>query len=91
MDHSNDGPHLAASIIPRIVLDAGGESWAALIDLIKRRIAELPLGAVLEIVSLAVSTRVDVPLWCMDEGHEVVQVLEDGDSTRFWIMKGTEG
>lgn len=74
--------------MPRAILDAGEESWAVLVDLIRRRIEELPVGDILEIVSLALSTRIDVPAWCEAAGHEILQTLEDGDLTRFWIRKG---
>lgn len=73
---------------PRAVLDAGGEIWAALSGGVGRLLDEIAGGAVLEIISREPSTRADIPAWCISAGHEMVRLLEEGNTTRFWIRKG---
>lgn len=75
--------------IPRALLDAGDEEWPALVDAAQRLIGEMATGAVLEVRSLAPSTRRDIPAWCRSAGHEVLWRPEDNILTRFWIRKGT--
>lgn len=72
---------------PRAVLDGGSEGWAALATAITRLIDELATGAVLEVISSEPGTREHLPAWCGGAGHEVTWSLEDGQATRFWIMK----
>lgn len=72
---------------PRAVLDAGGETWITLRDLIWRRITDLATGEVLQIISLEPSTRADVAEWCRHAGQDLLHMATEGDETRFWIRK----
>lgn len=74
--------------IPRVILDAGGETWAILGELVWRRFEDLAAGQVLELVTVEPSVRADIIAWCGSAGHELLQILDDGNGIRFWIRKG---
>jgi TusA-related sulfurtransferase len=69
------------------VLEAGGEPSAALLAAIARRIDEMQLGGVLEVVSGIAGSRLDAIAWCHVTGHELVALVGTEGGTRFWIRK----
>ena len=75
---------------PQAVVDAGGEQWAVLADTILRRIDEMAVGEILEIVSQERRNRADIPVWCYLSGHDLLHMITEGGSTRFWIRKGSK-
>jgi TusA-related sulfurtransferase len=72
----------------RAVLDAGGESGVRLQQAMERRLSEMAQDQVLQVISLAPSSLLDVPTWCRQEGHELLRVRQDGKATWFWLRKG---
>jgi TusA-related sulfurtransferase len=69
------------------MLDAGEAEPDLLLAAIARRIDELPVGQVLEVVSTATGTHLDAAAWCHQTGHELVALLTNRPGTRFWIRK----
>jgi TusA-related sulfurtransferase len=74
--------------VPQAVVDGGGEEWAVLGEVIRRRLGQMERGEILEIVSEERRNRTDIPAWCYLTGHDLLHMFTDGDSTRFWIRKG---
>jgi TusA-related sulfurtransferase len=69
------------------MLDAGEAEPALLLSAIARRIDELPVGQVLEVVSTAAGAHLDAAAWCHANGHELIALLATRPVTRFWIRK----
>jgi TusA-related sulfurtransferase len=69
------------------MLDAGGEAWPAVSEIITDRLEELGSGDVIEISSLEPQHRKDILGWCDASGYDLFQMLADGDRTWFWIKK----
>jgi TusA-related sulfurtransferase len=72
---------------PQAILDAGGESWETIREVILRRMEELERGDILEIVSREPSTYHGITEWCWLVGHELIDVKVNGSETRLWIKK----
>lgn len=68
-------------------LDAAGEACGTVTPVIRKVLAGLGAGQVLEVLTQDPATRLGVPAWCRLTGHELVDTREDGASTRFWIRR----
>jgi tRNA 2-thiouridine synthesizing protein A len=44
-------------------------------------------GEVLEIITTDEISQVDLPVWCRQTGHELLQVGDNGDSTHIFVRK----
>ncbi len=64
----------------RAVVDAGGEPWARILDLLERRRCELPEGSVLELHSANPQVRPSLRAWCRLTGTVLLE--EDGPAGR---------
>jgi TusA-related sulfurtransferase len=73
---------------PRVVLDAGGETWTTLGAVIQRRVEEVNAGQIIEIISREPCLRTDLVAWCLLSGHTLLRIVENRDETEFWISKG---
>lgn len=84
-----DGAHARAEDLPApdAVVDGGGEPWTVLGESITRRLEQMAVGEVLEIVSQERRNRADIPTWCYLSGHELLHMWTERDTTRFWIRK----
>ncbi|HEX5502994.1 MAG TPA: hypothetical protein VFW96_10250 [Thermomicrobiales bacterium] len=71
----------------RAVLDAGGEHADLLIGALHRRLRELAVDQVVEIVSHQPEVHAAVLSWCRLTGQALVRVRRDGAETRLWIRK----
>jgi TusA-related sulfurtransferase len=87
MKAERDQQQADAPLLPRIMLEAGGELMSTLGNLAHRRMEELAPGQILELISSEPSTRTRVADWCGAAGHELLRLEIDGDVTRFWIRK----
>jgi len=50
-------------------------------------IRENEIGAVIEVLSSDEGSRTDIPAWISKAGHELVEVVEEGDFARFVVRK----
>lgn len=69
------------------LVDARGLKCPLPVLKMEKRLAALPPGAVLVVLATDPMAKVDIPLYCRQNGHE--QALESADGTmRFTITKG---
>ena len=52
-----------------------------------KKIKELEIGQVLEVVSTDEGIREDMPAWCRQTGQEYLGLEEDGDIFRVYVKK----
>jgi TusA-related sulfurtransferase len=52
-----------------------------------KKIKELEMGQVLEVVSTDEGIREDMPAWCRQTGQEYLGLEEDGDIFKVYIKK----
>lgn len=69
-------------------LDARGLLCPLPVRLAARRAAELPGGALLEVVGTDPALPLDFAAWCHDEGHELVERTKDGAELRVLVRLG---
>jgi TusA-related sulfurtransferase len=72
---------------PHAVLDAGGDSSAALSAALYRAMHTLADGQILHVISSTSDSLSDVMEWCSLQGHELLAVQPDRDETLYWIRK----
>jgi len=69
-------------------IDAAGEACGTLTPVIRKSLAPLHAGEVLEVLAHDPAAREGVPAWCRLTGHELVDSRDDdAQRTRFWIRK----
>ena len=68
------------------VLDARGLRCPLPVLKMEKRLAELPPGAVLTVLATDPIARIDIPLYCTQNGHECATANE-GDVLSFVISK----
>jgi TusA-related sulfurtransferase len=52
-----------------------------------KKVKEMQLGQILEVVSTDVGIKEDMPAWCRQTGQEYLGVEEDGDIYKVYIKK----
>lgn len=50
-------------------------------------IREGEVGDVIEVLSADAGSRADIPAWVAKAGHELVEVIDEGDYARFVVRK----
>ncbi|MEO6395759.1 MAG: sulfurtransferase TusA family protein [Devosia sp.] len=68
------------------ILDARGLKCPLPVLKVEKRLAELPPGARLTILATDPIARIDVPLYCLQNGHDC-QLSSEGDTLRFEIVR----
>lgn len=68
-------------------IDARGLKCPLPVLKMEKRLAGLPVGASLIVLATDPMARVDIPLFCQQNGHDCVLTSED-DALRFAILKG---
>jgi tRNA 2-thiouridine synthesizing protein A len=68
-------------------LDAKGLMCPMPIVKLAKKMKELPVGAVLELIADDVGSKEDVPAWCKRTGNELVSQKEEGGAFYFYIKK----
>jgi cysteine desulfurase len=70
-DHPAGVPDAAdAGDVPALRVDARGLRCPAPVIELARRIAEVPLGAVVAVLADDEAARLDIPAWCAMRGHD---------------------
>ena len=80
-------PTQLSPFIPTAMLDAGDAEWADLSGTVTERIDTLPVSGILEISFGNPSVRVPLLEWCRSVGHDLFQMVADGEQTSMWIKK----
>ncbi len=76
------------SIKPDKVVDARGQACPGPLLEAKRAMADLPPGAILEVLSSDEGTNDDLPLWAENAGHEFLGSIEEAGYWRLFVRKG---
>ena len=69
------------------VIDARGLKCPLPVLKMEKRLAALPPGALLVVLATDPMAKVDIPLFCKQNGHDCVVTTED-DAMQFAILKG---
>ena len=69
------------------VIDARGLKCPLPVLKMEKRLAGLPPGASFVVLATDPMAKVDIPLFCKQNGHDCA-VTADGDAMRFAIVKG---
>ena len=56
-----------------------------------KKIKELEIGQILEVVSTDEGIKEDMPAWCRQTGQEFLGLEEDGDIYKVYVKKVKEG
>ncbi len=70
------------------VVDARGTACPGPLLEAKRAMADLPPGAILEVLSSDEGTNDDLPLWAENAGHEFLGTIEESGYWRLFVKKG---
>ena len=68
------------------ILDARGLRCPLPVLKTEKRLSEMPVGATLTVLATDPIAKIDIPLYCTQQGHECSTVTE-GDVLRFTITK----
>lgn len=52
-----------------------------------KKIKEIKVGEVLEVISTDQGIKSDMPAWCRMSGHEFLGIEEEGDTIRVYLRK----
>jgi TusA-related sulfurtransferase len=74
-------------IMPTAMLDAGDIQWPELADKMTERMGSLPSAGILEITFANPDVRLPLLEWCRRSGHDLFQMVADGNQTCLWIKK----
>lgn len=55
----------------------------------KKEIDEVEVGEILKVIATDIGTKKDFPSWSNRTGHEIVQLVEEGDKL-IWYIKRTK-
>jgi tRNA 2-thiouridine synthesizing protein A len=69
------------------VVDARGTSCPGPILAVKKGIAGIQVGQVMEVLSSDSGTLKDMPAWCKKTGHELLGVVEEAGYWRLFVRK----
>lgn len=70
------------------LLEGGDDGWEELAEAICSRLEDVIAGGVLEVISWCPDIEISVSTWCAEAGHELLEVVHEGASTRLRIRKG---
>ncbi len=70
-----------------LVLDERGRRCPRPVIELARRIADVPVGAVVAVVADDPGAAADVPAWCRMRGHDYVGATSDRDGTAAYLVR----
>jgi tRNA 2-thiouridine synthesizing protein A len=68
-------------------VDARGTACPGPLLAAKRAMAEVPMSAVLEVMSSDSGTNEDIPLWAKKVGHEFLGTVEEAGFWRLYVKR----
>jgi tRNA 2-thiouridine synthesizing protein A len=68
-------------------VDTSGECCPVPLAKASRAMKTLPSGAVLELISTDIGSRMDIPAWCKRTGHELLRREEEGRTFHYFVRK----
>jgi tRNA 2-thiouridine synthesizing protein A len=68
-------------------LDAKGLMCPMPIVKLSKRMKEIPVGTVLELISDDIGSKEDIPAWCKRTGNELMGTREEGGAYYYYIKK----
>ncbi len=82
------GGRFSDQIMPEAdIIDARGQKCPLPVLRTEKRMAQLKSGAVIIVLATDPIAKIDIPLFCTQQGHECEMSIE-GDAMRFRIVKG---
>ncbi len=69
------------------LVDARGTSCPGPILAVKKGMAGIQVGQVMEVLSSDSGTLKDLPAWCKKTGHELLGVIEEAGYWRLFVRK----
>ena len=75
------------SIKPTCTVDTSGQYCPVPMLETSRAIKTMQPGEVLELIATDIGARMDIPAWCQRTGHELLHVVEDGKTARYYVRK----
>ena len=76
-----------SGLTPAAIIEAGSRSDGILLDL-RRTLAPLEPGSIVELRSTASSLRDDLLGWCRLNANELIAAIDAGDHTKYLVRKG---
>ena len=71
-----------------IVLDATGLLCPLPVLRARKKLQELPVGALLRVKATDPMSRIDIPHFCAEAGHLLMESIEAGEQLEFVIRRG---
>ncbi|HEX7776219.1 MAG TPA: sulfurtransferase TusA family protein [Parvibaculum sp.] len=84
----DETPHSEATPTPEIVLDVMGQQCPLPVLRARKRLLNLEPGALLRVFTTDPVSRIDVPHFCAQAGHELVETRDRGGWVEFLIRRG---
>ena len=78
---------MVSSMDKNDTLDAKGLMCPMPIVKLAKKMKDMPVGSVLELIADDVGSKEDVPAWCKRTGNELVGQKEEGGNFYFYIKK----
>jgi len=69
-------------------LDVRGLTCPLVVVKAKKAITEVQPGEVLEVLSTDPASKADIPAWTKRTGHELLEVLDEGELFKFYVKRG---
>ncbi len=69
------------------IVDARGTACPGPLLEAKKSLGTISSGQTMEILSSDEGTKVDIPKWCMKQGHEYLGTIEEGGFFRIFMKK----
>lgn len=74
-------------VTPDTIVDARGKSCPMPVVMARKAINEIESGRLMLLEATDVGSKSDIPAWCRDLGHELVETSEDAGVFRYLIRK----
>ena len=78
---------MVSSMDKNDTLDAKGLMCPMPIVKLAKKMKEMPVGSVLDLIADDVGSKEDVPAWCKRTGNELLEEKEEGGVFYFYIKK----
>ena len=73
---------------PVMTYDAGPTGCGELIMNLFLTMKKMNSGEIIEVISYDPGAREDIPAWCRLQNHDLLERIDDGSSSHYFIKKG---